>query len=100
MKIYSELTKKEYRTVEECLAAEKQFLEIKAKEEKEKEFLAQQRKEDAKQIEEAYKVIINANKHYSELRDNFIKKYGSFHMTINSPGSEIPFDFFNSIFNW
>lgn len=95
MRIYSEITKKEYKTVEECLADEKQFSEAKVKAEKEKELLAQQRKEDAKKIEDAYKAILDANKHYTELRDKFIEKYGSFHMTVRNRGSEIPFDFFD-----
>lgn len=100
MKIYSELTNKEYKTVDECLEAEKQFSEEKEKTAREKELLTQQRKEDAKQIEDAYKAIIEANKHYIELRDKFIEKYGSFHMTVRNRGGEIPFDFFGSIFNW
>ena len=99
MKIYSEITKKEYKTVEDCLEAERQFSEKKAKEDKEKELLAQQRKDDAKEIENAYKAIVNANKRYAELRDKFVEKYGSFHMTVRNRGPEIPFDFFN-IFNW
>lgn len=100
MKIYSELTKKEYQTVGDCLRAEKEFSEQVELEKKNKEVLAQQRKEDAKQIEDAYRAIIEANKHYIELRDKFIDKYGSFHMTVTNRGSEIPFDFFTSIFNW
>lgn len=100
MKIYSEITKKEYQTVDECLKDEAVFMEEKAKKDEEKNQLAKQRKEDAKKVEDAYKAIIEANKNYNKLRDEFIKKYGSFHMTVTNRGSEIPFDFFDMFFNW
>lgn len=100
MKIYSELTKKEYATVAECLSAEEEYKAKKAKEEKEKTALMEQRKLEAKEIEEAYKEILEANKKYHKLRDEFVKKYGSFHMTVKDLGSEIPFEMFNWIFNW
>lgn len=67
---YSELLKKYYDDKEKCLAAEDEYTkkheaELKAKEE---------RVTKAKEVEEAYK-------HYLELRSEFVKKYGSYHMT-------------------
>ena len=45
MKILSEKTGKEYMTVEECVAAEKEFDEAVAKEEERKANLAKERKD-------------------------------------------------------
>lgn len=77
MKYYSELTKKVYDSPKEVEAAE---AEIKAAEER-KAKLQEKRADRAKEIEAAYKDIINAQKKYSDLVDAFVKDYGSFHMT-------------------
>ena len=109
MKIYSEKTNKEYATVDECLAAEEQFekelAEKKAAEEKalveakaKKEALAAARKERAKEVEDAFKAIFEAQKHYNEVKNKFLEDYGSFHMTIKT-GDGNPFNLFNSLFD-
>lgn len=97
MKIMSEKTGKEYATVEECLAAEKEFDDTIAKEQEEKEKLAAIRKERAAEVEEAYKKILEANKNYNELLNAFIKDYGSFHMTLHT-GDYNPFNAFHRVF--
>lgn len=100
MKILSEKTNKEYASVEECLAAEKEFDKQVALEKAKKEELANTRKTRAKEIEDAYKAILDAKKHYNELLDAFVKDYGSFHMTLRT-GDGNPFDLFNRFFdNW
>lgn len=109
MKIISELTGLEYKTVEECEAAEKAFEEkVKAeKEAKEKaiaekkakdEELAKIRKARAIEIEAAYKASVEATKHYQDLLQKFCKDYGSFHMTLHT-GDLNPFDSFAHWFN-
>lgn len=60
MRIVSDITGKEYKTVDECLAAEEEFLEKKAKEEADKK--AFQEKKDA-----AYKKAIAACDEYLKL---------------------------------
>ena len=60
MRIISDITGKEYKTVDECLAAEEEFLEKKAKEEADKKAL--QEKKDA-----AYKKAIDACDEYLKL---------------------------------
>ena len=100
MKILSEKTNKEYASVEECLAAEKEFDKQVALEKAKKEELANIRKDRAKEVEDAYKAILEAKKHYNELLNNFVKDYGSFHMTLHT-GDGNPFDLFNRFFdNW
>lgn len=109
MKIISEKTGKEYATVEECVKAEEEFdkvvAEKKAAEEKalaevkaKKEALAATRKERAKEVEDAFKAILEAQKHYNEVKNKFLEDYGSFHMTVKT-GDGNPFDFFNSFFD-
>ena len=100
MKILSEKTNKEYASVEECLAAEKEFDKQVALEKAKKDELANIRKDRAKEVEDAYKAILEAKKHYNELLNNFVKDYGSFHMTLHT-GDGNPFDLFNRFFdNW
>jgi len=94
MKIYSEKTNKEYKSVEECLAAEKAFDEKLALEKAKKEELATQRKARAAEVEEAYGAIIKAQKAYREKLNAFVKDYGSFHMTVKT-GEGNPFNMFD-----
>jgi len=109
MKILSEKTNKYYATVDECLAAEKAFDEAVAKEKaaKEKalveqkakeEKLATERKARATEVEDAYKAVIDADKHYQELLSAFVKDYGSFHMTFHT-GNLNPFNSFTHFFD-
>lgn len=91
MKFFSEVTNKFYPSPEECERAEKEHEEKIAKAKREAEALAQTRKERAKEVEEAYRLVIEASNRYYELRNAFIKDYGSFHMTISKK---------NPIFSW
>jgi len=93
MKIFSEKTNQEYSSVEECLAAEKEFDEALAAKKAEEEKLTEARKSRAIEVEEAYKAILEAQKVYREKLDAFIKDYGSFHMTLRT-GDFNPFDGF------
>ena len=111
MKILSDKTNKEYATVEECLAAEKAFDEMVAKQQAEKEKalaeqkakeekLAAERKARATEVEDAYKAVVEAQKVYREKLNAFVKDYGSFHMTLKT-GDGNPFDLFHGFFeNW
>ena len=60
--------------------------ELAEKEAKEKALKAE-RKQRAEEVNAAYKAIKEAEKHYCELRDQFVKDYGSFHMTFTDTGS-------------
>lgn len=91
MKFYSEKTNKYYDTEKECLGAEKEYEEKLAVEKAKKEELVATRKARATEIEDAYKAILEARKHYNELMDKFVQDYGSFHMTIRT-GDSNPFD--------
>ncbi len=109
MKILSEKTNKYYSTVDECIAAEKEYDEKIAKEKAEKEAKEKalavrkeaaltERKERANEVEEAYKAVLKAQKAYREKLNTFVKDYGSFHMTLRT-GDLNPFDAFESFFD-
>ena len=116
MKFISEKTNKTYATAEECLAAEKEYdeaiarkkaeeekalIERKKKETEQKlrtEKLNAERKTRAAEVEKAYQAIIDANKNYHDLLNEFVKDYGSFHMTVHT-GDLNPFDSFSRLFD-
>ena len=64
MVIYSELTGKQYETVEECLAAEEA---LKAEIQREREVRRQERKKLESEIEKTYKTLVAEWKHYLKL---------------------------------
>ena len=96
---YSKVLKKPFDTLEELEQAEKEYNEIHAVEIK----AAEEKKNLAHEVEESYKNYLNvyaqcneefkdvqkklneqvakAKNEYTDLKNEFIKKYGSFHMT-------------------
>lgn len=84
MKYYSEILRKAFDTEKECLKAEKEHTEKLEQAEKQKKELAEKRKARAKEVEDAYKAVQEAQKTYSELKKRFVNDYGSFHMTFTS----------------
>lgn len=90
MKAYSEITQKFYDTFEEAEEAEKAALEVKARAEAEKKARDSKRAERAKEVEAAHKELREAEKKYSKLLNQFIRDYGSYHMTYTD--SDKPLD--------
>ena len=86
MKYYSEKTKNFYDTEKELNKAEEKF-DVALAAEKEKR---EQRSARAKEVEEAYK-------NYQKLLKDFIKDYGSYHMSLTSGDSIFDY-FFNHFF--
>ena len=85
----SEITGKLYDSEEECLNAEKEHNELVLKQNKEKE----ERKSFADEIKKAYEdylALCKKNKEseresynkYIDLRNKFVDKYGSYHLTV------------------
>ena len=93
MKFYSEITRKYYDTADECTTAECEYNKAVEEAKAKKEALVAERKERAKEVENAYAAVRDAEKKYNELRKDFIKDYGSFHMTFSSADD----DFFTEI---
>ena len=109
MKIFSEKTNKEYKTVEECVKAEKEFDERVAAEKAAKEkALAEKkakeekalvtRKVDAEKVDAARKAAIEANKAYHDELAKFCDKWGAYHRTFKVDGNlnDLWNDFFDS----
>lgn len=93
MKFYGECTKKLYDTEKECQKAEDKFKKDLADKEAKELKLKEEKKARAKEVENAYKAAIEAQKHYTNLKNKFIEDYKSYHMTYNSIS-----DYLNDIF--
>lgn len=92
MKIYSEITGKEYKTVEECQKAEEEVAIQKAAEAAKADKLKKERKQRAEEVDKAHK-------HYLELLNAFVQDYGSYHATYRSDDGLFS-DFFKYSFTW
>lgn len=109
MRIFSDITNKEYSTVEECVKAEEAYEKgmkakqekalalAKEKKEKEEKALAT-RKADAEKVEEARKTMVEANKAYHKALADFCTKHGSYHRSYHFDGdwNDLWDNFFNS----
>ena len=84
MKYFSEKTKKFYDDEAKCRADEAAFEAKMAKMEAERQAKAEARKARAKEVEDAFIASREAEKKYLDLRNAFIKDFGSFHMTIRN----------------
>lgn len=84
MKFYSDVTKKLYET--QAALVEAEALELKKKAEAEEK--QKQRGERAKEVENAYKNVLEAQANYAKLKNKFIEDYGSFHMTLTNKTSD------------
>lgn len=107
---YSKLLKKPFDKLEDLKTAEDEYNKAHEAELKK----AEERKIRAKEIEEAYKhsmqvrkdaneLIRKADEAYYKLRNDFIKDYGSYHVSYsNSNGNEVVTisDLFDSFFNF
>jgi hypothetical protein len=100
MKIYSEKTNKEYKTVEDCLKAEKEFDEALEAEKAKKQKLSEEKKARAVEVEEAWKAVREANKKYVDLKNKFINDYGAFHMTLKDKDDNLVESLWESFFRF
>ena len=93
MKFYSETLKKFFDTEKDCVVAEAKYKKELAEKEAQALKLKEEKKARAKEVENAYAVAQEAQKHYLELRNKFVKDYKEFHMTYNSIA-----DYVNDVF--
>ena len=89
MKIISEITGKEYSSVEDCICDERAFEAQKAEEKRLAEEKAKNRAQRAKEVDEAYK-------HWRTLVKEFCKDYGHYHTTISAKDLFEDFDIFRN----
>lgn len=83
MKYYSELLKKFYDTESECVDAEENYENsLIEKERKQKEY-EEIRAKRAKEVENAYSLLVEARNNYDKKLSEFCKDYGSYYMSLN-----------------
>ena len=98
MQYYSKVLKKLFDTEEDCLAAEdkyEQYLVRAEQEKKEKEIAKESRK---KEVEEAYKALVEARKTYDTKVKNYIKDYGYYYSEPKDNSSMSLLDWLNLYF--
>ena len=81
MRFYSDVCHKLFESQEELEKAEKALVQKNDEETKKKA----ERKADADKVQAAYDKVIEDCKEYNKLVNEFVKKYGSYHKTINTP---------------
>lgn len=81
MRYYSDVCHKLFDSQEELQKAEKALTQKNDEEAKKKA----ERKADTDKVQVAYDKVIEDCKEYNKLVNEFVKKYGSYHKTINTP---------------
>lgn len=81
MRYYSDICHKLFDSQEELAKAEKALAAKNDEEAKKKA----ERKADADKIQEVYSRMIEDYEEYNRMIDEFVKKYGSYHTTIDKP---------------
>ena len=81
MRYYSDVCHKLFDSQEELQKAEKVLTQKNDEEAKKKA----ERKADADKVQVAYDKVVEDCKEYNKLVNEFVKKYGSYHKTINTP---------------
>lgn len=81
MRYYSDVCHKLFDSQEELQKAEKALAQKNDEEAKKKA----ERKADADKVQTAYDKVVEDCKEYNKLVNEFVKKYGSYHKTIDTP---------------
>lgn len=98
MKIYSEILKKYYDTVEDCLNAEDAYeKEIEAAQ-AERQKKVEVRKQRADEVEAARHNYLEARKTYNEVLTQFCRDYGVYHCSIKDNQKGNIADYLDALF--
>lgn len=81
IKFYSDVCHKSFDSQAEAEAAEKKIMDRNDEEAKKKA----ERKADADKVQKAHDEVFEKYDEYCKLVDEFVKKYGSYHTTIDKP---------------
>lgn len=81
MRYYSDVCHKLFDSQKELEKAEKNIMNRNDEEAKKKA----ERKTDADKVQAAYDKVVEDCKEYNKLVNEFVKKYGSYHKTIDTP---------------
>lgn len=97
MKLYSEKTKKYYDETEiDVLKSDEKAYDDKVAEQ---EAAKEHRAARAKEVEDAYRAVAEAQKKADDLLTDFCKDYGSFHTSIKNPISNAHSIFYKALFD-
>ena len=99
MKFYSEKLDKMFDNEKDLIKAEDAHDVAVAAEKAKQEKLSAERKDRAHNIEEAYKKVEDARKEYNKLVEEFVRDYGSFHMTYKGNDGSM-FNLFEKFFEF
>lgn len=94
MKFYSESLNKMFDSADACAEAESTHEKALAEAEAKKKALADERANRAKEVEELYKIAVEAKKNYDVKLREFLNDYHSFHATFRNV------DPFFSLLDW
>lgn len=89
----NQYTGKKYDTIAECEASEKEYEAEVARKKEEAEKKKAEKKTRADEVSSAFKAYKEAEKTYIELRNEFIKDYGYYHMTYSDSEDTSEFSF-------
>lgn len=98
MKIYSEILKKCYSTVDECLEAEAAHQQKLEAEQAERQKKIAARKQRADEVEVARRNYLEARKTYNEVLTQFCRDYGAYHCSIKDNQKENITDYLDALF--
>lgn len=89
MIIYSEKTKQQYETVEQCLAAETEFDEAKRQEEVKKEEMKKLKQARAQEIADAYQGLLEIKEHFYKMVRDYEKEFGKAQFSFQFGGTKV-----------
>lgn len=78
---FSDILNRTFDSKEKCLAEEAKFLKAKKEKEEKEKKASEGRKADAEKVTAAFELYRKNYNEYLKLRNEFIKKYGSYHMS-------------------
>lgn len=99
MRYYSDELHKFFDDAESCAKAEAEHKKAFEEKEEKKKKLKEQRKARAAEVDEAYKAVKTAEKKYYELRNTFVRDYGSYHVTYSDTNAQPFTSLFDLFFN-
>lgn len=100
MKFYSDLTKKLYDSAEACKKAEDEQKKALEEQQTKAKVEQEEKKAMAQEITKAFEEMRTAQKKYDELRSEFIKRWGYYHVSYSDASMKTPFSIFEDFFTF
>lgn len=78
---FSDILNRTFDSKEKCLAEEAKYVQAKKEKEEKERKASESRKADSEKVKAAFELYKKNYNEYLSLRNEFIKKYGSYHMS-------------------